>query len=392
MNKKIILTLAVFTLIFTSGCEKKTTPDPQELLRETFENAFSINSAAFSANGSVKIKDIENSNGEIKFTFEGKGENILKFPPKIDYMIGVEFNFQNPEKGDGDGSVKFSIKMLEDLIFAKFELIELAGNPELEAAKPFIQMLSGKWYKFSLKALAGENPEFEAAFTQQQENQQKFIEFYKKLLSENDLLLAKNLRENGGDFVIEVKPNFDLIFSEKFLDDIRNDFFELVEDIDKNAIDPPEFDDEMLAKLPEIRETVKKVWQAGNFEITMKIGKENRMAHTSTVSGNLDLAEIVKLLPEEMQEEEVSGKIIFDFTSESRDFNQPQNITPPKDFIDFDPAMLLGAMSSSFPAPAEFENADLLQEIPLSKIGEFTPPILEEKDPIMENQPVSRPR
>jgi len=397
MSKKIILALAAFTLIFTSGCEEKTTPDPQELLREAFENAFEINSAAFSANGNIKIQDVENTNSEVKLTFEGKGENLLEFPPKIDYSIEVEFSAQNPEEGNVNGSGEFSIKMLDDLIFAKYELLELAGNSEIEAAKPFIQMFSGKWYKFSLETLAGANPEFEAVFAQQRESQQKFIEFYKKLMRENDILLAKNLKEDGKDFVIEVKPNFDLIFSENFLDKTFNDFLELIKEIDESAPNPPEFDDEMHAKLPEIRETVKKVWEAGNFKITMKIGKENRIAHTSIVHGNLDLAELAKIIPEEQREEiemaeEISGKIIFDFISESRDFNQPQNIIPPEDFIDFDPAMIFGVMSSSFPAPAEFESTDLLQEIPLSRIGEFAPPILEEEDPIMENQPVSRPR
>ena len=424
MNKKIILVLIAFTLVFTSGCEEKTTPDPQELLREAFENAFSINSAAFNASGSTKVEDIENSNGEIKFTFEGKGENLLKFPPKMDYSIGAEFNLQNPKTGSFTGSGKFSIKILEDAIFAKLGNIELSGKPELEAAKPFIQTFSGKWYKFSLKTLADTNPEFEAIFAEQQENQQKFIEFYKKLLYENDLLLAENLQEDSKDFVIEVIPNFDLIFSEKFLNDTRNGFLEI---IDESAPIPPEFDDEVRAKLPEIRETVKKVWQAGNFKITMKIGKENRIAHTSTVSGNFDLAELAKIIPEDQQGkiemvEAISGKIIFDFTSESRDFNQPQNITPPEDFIDFDPAMIFGGMiPPSVPIheapfepgnftpslPIEFENEDFSEEMQIVPNGEDywededwqdedwdgDHENMEKLDNLTEeNQPITRPR
>ncbi|MBU1089843.1 hypothetical protein KKF38_03565 [Patescibacteria group bacterium] len=428
MSKKILLTLIACTLVFTSGCGE-TTPDPQELLRKAFENALSINSATFSASGNTRIENVENTNGEVKFTFEGKGEDILKFPPKIDYSVGAEFNLQNPEEGNVTGSGKFSIKMLDildDSIFAKFELTELAGKPELEAAKPFIQMFSGKWYKFSLKNL-GINPEIEAAFVEKQEHQQKFIEFCKKLLSENDLLLAKNLREDGEDFVIEVEPNFDLILSEKFLDDTRASLLKLVKEVDENAPGPPEFDDEMRAELPEIRETAKKVWQVSNFKLTMKIGKENQIAHTSVVSGNLDLAEIAKIVPEMKLEcsqwqidegvcepRELSGKIIFDFTSTSSNFNQPQNITPPEDFIDFAPAMILGGMQLS-PPISESENEDFLLEIPSSELGEMSQPNLEleefglppnlefdeptsppslepEEAPVEKNQPIARPR
>ena len=396
MNKKIILVVAAFVLIFTNGCEE-TTPDPQELLREAFENAFSINSAAFSSSGSIRVEDVESANGEIKFTLEGKGEDIFEFPPKIDYLVGAELSFQNLEENQNfTGSGEFSVKMLNDAIFAKFELTELIGNPELEAAKPLIQMFSGKWYKFSLETLASANPEFEAAFAQQQESQQKFIEFYKKLLNENDLLLVENLQETSEDYILEVKPNFDLIFSEEFLNNVRNDLLELIKEIDENAPSPPELDDEIRAKLPEIREIAEKIWQTGNFKTTMKIGKENRIAHTSTMNGSLDLMEIAKIIPEKQREEigemaeKISGKIIFNLTSESRDFNKPQNITPPEDFIDFDPAMIFGG---GMIPPPDFTSPPIL---PDSESGELNfPPIPKtelEEIPPEENQPIARPQ
>lgn len=403
MLKKIFLSVSALSLIVLGGCGDEPAPDPQELLRETFLNSFEINSSAFSAEANLKIEDIEDFSGELNFTFEGKVEDILEYKPKLDLTTNLEFSGKVPES-EATGDFSFSMKLIENALFAKIGKIDFTSDdPQVEAMKPLFQMYSGKWWKISLDMLEDSSV---INFEEQKAVQQEMIEAYKKLFIENDIFLIDNFSKNddNDDYILEVRPNFDLILTQEF---IENEILstaktmieksELGEEEKAEALTKLKLDKEIIAELPKIREIAKQIWTSGNFKIVIQIDPDEIIQRSSEFSGSLDLAKINELMPEEDREEDVSGKIIFNINSTSSDWNQPQNIVAPEDFIDFDPLMLFGnQMQEEVFAPTNNEwddykelNEMMDQERDNNAAREMTDKEVEE----MQNfRPVARPQ
>jgi len=404
MFKKITLIASVFALVVLNGCDENV--DPQILLREALGNAFTIESTKFESTLDVQIENVEETNGSINFIFTGKGENILDIPSTLEYSVDAKFDLENAELGAIAGELKLGFKIVEEAFFGIIEKFDLSGSPEMEAAKPFIQMFSNNWYKFSLSNI----PEMVEQMDAQKEIQKELIAIYKKLLTENDILLVESLNEDGANFILEIAPNFDLIFSRDF---IKNNLFEILKSMIENStldeaerdkiLAEMEFDEEVLTKLPEIRKTAEKIWTLGNFEITFEIDKNDRIVQSSAMSGEVDLAELQKIIPEPDQSActdwqveqglcgptELSGKIIFDVVSNLSEINQSQNIIPPEEFIDFDPALIFGmGVGMGMDEPEIMSEMEMMSDDELGAVlGENS---LEMELP--EDAPIARPQ
>jgi len=341
MIKKIAILLSAFGIIILDGCGK-TNLDPQELLREALENSFSIESSAEDANLEIEIENVEEVNGTMKIVVSGKTENILTFPQKIDYSIDVNFDLH----GAGEnltGSVGLGCKMLKDAFFAKINELELtSNNPELETSKTAIEAFAKQWWRISLK---------DFGISELAESQNEQFENYKKLFVENDILFVENSSENEENYILSVVPNFDLIFTKDFIENeilasaktgIENNPNFSAEEKENLLAEQLELGNELLTELPKIRENAKQIWKAGNFRLVVEIGKNDKFIYSSEMSGELDLAELGKIF----DDEGMIGKIIFNFTSTLSEINQPQNITAPEEFTEFDPTMIFGMQVS----------------------------------------------
>ncbi len=328
--KKILLILLAI-LIVGSGYVVKVgfldrPNDPQRFLNEALANSLDTISALSTSEMQIILSDSSSGAGEIILTTVGKTANANAYLPDLDYEINLSGS------GEMEGaSIEFSasgnLRILDEVFYGKFRQIETASLPSTIAGSiGFANAFADKWYALSFKKLKESDPKIAEVFEEQKSIQLAFRENLRKLLANNDILVAQKtpfcLRRVQP---IETILNVDMLTSNEFLEEIETIFR------------PQISEEEMISELTdEEKERAREIIQAiaNNAKITLEIGKKDGVLYGSQVEFNLNFADLG--IPEL-----TTGKLKIMATEQISEINKPQTIIAPEEFEEIDPFKLL---------------------------------------------------
>ncbi|MCF7836142.1 hypothetical protein K9N08_00600 [Candidatus Gracilibacteria bacterium] len=331
--KKIVLGILAVTIIGGVSFMMKAVfldrpADPQAFVNQAVANYFETESAAFESSVNLSISGAENLAGNLVLSFSGRGNELKKYLPNLDYNLAV-----TGTAGGATIDLAGELLILDEVFYGKLARANLTGAPnEIAAAVGAAGAFAEKWFAISFAKLKSADPEIEKLFEEQKNKQLALRTELKNLFATNDIFLVKSLPFSFGQ-----NQKFKVELNSEFL--ASNQFFTIIEKMLTPQLS--EGTESPFALTEEIKNLIKKVLLtiAKNSSGTLEIGKKNGLIQRETVVLNLNLTDLsLESLPD--------GQITIYADTKISGIGKPQEIFAPTEFEEIDPLTLI-------PAPAE---------------------------------------
>lgn len=338
----------------------------QEMLEASFLKSLEVDSVQKeSSRLKLKLSGLKNDpgegepskevNGELQLDFEGKLKNFQAFLPDLDYAIGVDFKgaLKDAEKEEKlNLQAKLLLRILERNFYGKLETLKVQDNSELEALIGLVKLYENKWYTLAYSDLLKLDPEMESILREEEaKHPQNFAKLKKFVADFKNLLLVTGVRELDKEIAVQVKINWEVLFSRNFL----NQGLQLL-DLPGVQAKLDTLPEEKLLKAKEIAQKIEAQFPP---TITLKIEKESGLSTEGFFEFQMDFAQLKTLSAllgaEEIEElPNLTGKLVLQLESKVEGINEEVQIVAPPEATD---------LKEDFPWLLELEEGSLELEL-----------------------------